>query len=167
MPTKKKRVQTRLIPKKDAFLAAFRACCNVTEAARRVGCDRSLHYSWLKDDPEYAKAFADSIAEAAGTLEDSAISWAVDGIFEPTQYRGAFVFEEVPVLNLDGSPVLDSQGKPLYKRGKQFGIYRRDPGLLKMLLSAWIPKYRESDTKDDNAEPPAFVVAIEPKNEAK
>ncbi len=167
MPTPK-RPQTRLLDKKPIMLAHFRACCSVTEAARRTGIDRSLHYSWLHEDADYAAQFAVSLDEARGTLTDSAVEWATVGLFEPTQFKGEFVWEQIPVLNPDGAPVLDANGARVYKRGKQFGIYRRDAGLLRTLMQAWIPEFKENAPDEAaDAEPPAFVVNVEPKKDAK
>ena len=52
-------------PKKDAFLAAYAQCGNVTTAAKAAGCARRTHYDWLKEDPDYPARFAQAREEAA------------------------------------------------------------------------------------------------------
>lgn len=64
---------------KAAFLAAFSKCASVTESAQRVKLDRSNHYQWIRDDPEYAKAFEATRTEAADALEDEASRRAFAG----------------------------------------------------------------------------------------
>lgn len=71
----------------DAFLAAYRATANVTEAAKAVNIDRRLHYRWLAS-AGYKKAFEEAQIEAAQILEDEAVRRAKDGTLEPVFYQG-------------------------------------------------------------------------------
>lgn len=66
-------------PKKRAFLAAFSRCGSRSRAAHRAKVDRRTHYNWLRDDPEYAKAFDQAMGEAADALEDAMTDFAFDG----------------------------------------------------------------------------------------
>lgn len=75
-------------PKKAAFLAAFAKCGNVSGAARAAKIDRTMHYDWLSDDPDYSKAFADAKAEACDWLEEEARTRAEKGWLEPVFYKG-------------------------------------------------------------------------------
>lgn len=156
---KAKRVQTRLINKKPAFLAAFVACASITRAAEAVGIDRGQHYEWLESDPEYAKAFAAAIPRAGDTLKDDAVEWARVGIFEPLVYQGRFQFaqREIEICTLaNGQEVTQQQvaaleaiGKTkvdvLFRRSKwedygpPLGIFRRSEGLMARLLKAFKP----------------------------
>jgi hypothetical protein len=144
-PSKAKRLQTRLIPKKAKFLKFFRATCNVARSAELAGIDKSLHYKWKREDPKYAADFDASIAEAAGNLEDSAVDWAMKGIFEPLVFQGQFQFEQIPVLDpvtgLQATAADPVTGKKvrLFTPGERLGTWRRSEGLLGKLMSAWIP----------------------------
>lgn len=74
--------------KKRAFLAALEANGgNRTGAAAAVGIERTLAYRWLKEDPEYAKAFEEALSHAADVLEDEVVRRAKAGILEPIYNR--------------------------------------------------------------------------------
>jgi hypothetical protein len=171
---KKPRPQPRKLRKKALFLKAFRACCNVTESARLVGCDRSLHYSWLKTDPKYAADFAACEPEASGVIEDAIATLALRGHWEPNQWQGRFQFEEIPVIDpatgLQAVAINPFTGKPewVFKRGAQLGTYRQDSGLLSKLASAHIERFRPAPPAaagQENADAPAFVVTCETRRE--
>lgn len=161
MPDKDK-VQTRLLNKKKPFLRAFIACASLTEAARAVKIDRSLHYQWLRDDPEYVKAFEAAKIEAAQTLEDDAVHWARRGIFEQYVFQGRpqfaqrdrvkcrlpddrevyadeFTSEQLAEMEIASKRTVteDDPERPL-------GAFRRSEGLLGKLLKAFMPdRYAE------------------------
>jgi hypothetical protein len=44
-------------PQKRALLVAYAECGLIGAAASAAGCDRTSHYVWLKNDPDYAEAF--------------------------------------------------------------------------------------------------------------
>lgn len=150
-------VQTRLIRKQGPFLKAFIACASLTEAARAVKMDRSLHYQWLRDDPEYAKAFEAAREQAAQTLEDHAIEWAHRGIFRQYVWQGRPMFaqrERVKWTLPDGREVYADEYtnqelaalEPQEKRtvieddpSKPLGEYVKSEGLMGRLLSAFMP----------------------------
>jgi hypothetical protein len=60
-------------------------------ACASVGVDRSTHYAWLKDDLDYAKAFAEALPIAAGLLEDEAFRRAYHGTLKPMNVGGKIV----------------------------------------------------------------------------
>lgn len=74
-------------PKKRALLAAYAECGNVSQAARIAECDRTMHYDWMRDDADYAVAFAHAEGEAGDALERKARELAIDGWNEPV-YQG-------------------------------------------------------------------------------
>lgn len=57
--------------------AMFEALCstlgNVTRAAKKVGLDRSTHYAWLKDDPNYV-AWIDEVSERQVDFYEEALN---------------------------------------------------------------------------------------------
>lgn len=75
-------------PKKRAFLTAFSHLGLVTRAARAAKVDRTNHFLWKRDDPEYAEAFAVAEELAAESLEDAAITRARDGMDRPVFHQG-------------------------------------------------------------------------------
>lgn len=74
--------------RKKAMLAAFAECGNVTQACKIADIGRTAHYEWLKDDPEYAKAFDDALEQATDRLEQEARRRAVEGTIKPVFYKG-------------------------------------------------------------------------------
>lgn len=76
-------------PKKRAFIAVYPAVGTISAAADAAGINRHTHYVWLKDDPEYAAAFADAEEKAADRLENEAIRRAVEGTVKPVFHQGA------------------------------------------------------------------------------
>jgi len=60
-------------------------------AARTACIDRGTPYAWLRNDPEYAKAFSDAEEEAVQNLEAEARRRAVEGVEKPVFYRGSVV----------------------------------------------------------------------------
>lgn len=102
-------------PKKEAFLVAYAACGNISQAAKLAKCHRSSHRDWLAD-PEYAARFAEAHEDACDSLETEARRRAVEGV-----------------------------DKPVYQGGKKVGTVREySDTLLIFLMKGAIPdKYRE------------------------
>lgn len=117
------------IPKRDAFLAAFKLTASITKAAAAAKCERGLHYRWL-DDAEYREAFEAAKEEAAQSLEDEAVRRAYEGVLEPLVYQGEFTYER------------DAKGRRKLK--KPLGIRKYSDALMMFLLKGFKPdKYRE------------------------
>ena len=64
-------------PKKLAFLAAFAACGQLGEAAKRASIDRTLVWYWRRDDPVFVEAFEQAKRMAAYTLRDELVRRAL------------------------------------------------------------------------------------------
>lgn len=151
-----------LVPKKRAVLKAFAATGSLTMAAAAVGIDRSNHYQWLKQDPEYKAAFDEAVIEASGFLEDTAIERATVGWDEPVIYQGELAEEPVrdaegrqvfvPEVDELGNPILLESGDPrLARLMKPLTVRKKSDALLQTLLKAWLPKkYRENVHVDGN-----------------
>ena len=75
-------------PKKRAFLAAYAHLGLVTRAARAAKIERTSHFLWKRDDPEYAAAFDVAQEIAAEALEDAAVTRARDGLDRPVFHKG-------------------------------------------------------------------------------
>ncbi len=71
-----------------AFLAAFRECGNITQAAEIVGINRAMHYEWMVKVPEYPALFEAAQQHAADRLEQEARRRAIQGVGEPVFYKG-------------------------------------------------------------------------------
>ena len=81
--------RTPTVIKARAFLAAYRATCNVTRSAKAAGIGPRRHYVWLEKYPKYKAAFARAQRVAAGMLKDKAVEGATEGWLEPVFFQGA------------------------------------------------------------------------------
>lgn len=77
--------------KKAAFLAAFAQFGTITHAAKAADIGRQTHYDWVRNDPEYAKAFDDAGDQAIDALEREARRRAIEGTEEPVFHNGKIV----------------------------------------------------------------------------
>lgn len=77
-------------PKRRAFLAAFCATGNISEAARLAKVNRLSHYEWMQD-AHYAEVFAQAQEIAGDYLEAVAWNRATNGWLEPVWYQGVQV----------------------------------------------------------------------------
>ncbi|QDU55780.1 hypothetical protein [Aeoliella mucimassa] len=85
------------------FLAAYRECGIVSEAAKIADVHVSTHYRWLSNDEDYAQQFQQAQAEAANVLEEEARRRAVEGV---RRYK----------FNRNGAPILHPEtGEPYYE----------------------------------------------------
>lgn len=85
---------------RERFLAAFAQSCNVADAARAAGVDRSTHYVWLRD-PDYRKRFLTARENAIDDLEIEAWRRAKAGsdrllMFLLSSYRRRFRQDAAP-----------------------------------------------------------------------
>lgn len=81
-------------PKKAAFLAAYARTGNISAATRAADIWRGSHHAWIKDDPEYAAAFAEAKEQAIEAMEAEALRRATVGIEEGVWYKGKRVGAE-------------------------------------------------------------------------
>ena len=81
-------VHTELNANQRAFLAAYRITASVSRSAAIADINKTTHYAWMREIPEYAAAFAETKLEAAEVLEDEAVRRAYEGTDEPQWYKG-------------------------------------------------------------------------------
>ncbi len=78
-------------PWAKAFLAALRQIPNVTWAAKEAGVDRSHAYAVARQDPAFAKAWAEAYDLGVAALEVEVLRRAKEGVRKPLVYRGEVV----------------------------------------------------------------------------
>lgn len=136
--------------KQAAFLAAFCETASITKAAAAARIDRTMHYRWLDEDPEYNAKFVRAKKAAAQSLKDEAVRRAHEGIQRQVIYHGRPCYEpvldnngepvKVPVLDEFGAPVFDDEGnekaRPIYE---PVMIREYSDTLLLALLKAALP----------------------------
>jgi hypothetical protein len=72
-------LSTKVDIKKKAMIEALTASLGiVTNACKAVGIDRTSHYNWMHDDPEY-KAAVESIADIALDFAESRLHKSIQG----------------------------------------------------------------------------------------
>lgn len=64
---------------------------NVTRASKAISSAHSTVYEWKADDPVFAAAWADAIAQYTKVLEAEADRRAKEGVEEPVFYQGQVV----------------------------------------------------------------------------
>jgi hypothetical protein len=165
-PSPRKRLQTRRINKKAAFLASYKITANLTASAEIVGMNRHQHYEWLRKDAAYAAAFAQADVEAIQSLYDSAVHWSMVGIYNPTVHQGRFSYpreEYIAVAAVAAVTALDwkEEGGPrdAVAEVKEVRAWRDVPGappigkyvrserLHEAILKAKIPAFRASNVE--------------------
>lgn len=121
----------RGVSKQDAFIGAFVACASITKAAAAVPIDRSLHYRWLVEDPEYFKRFEAARKQAGEALEDEAVRRAYEGYDEPVVYQGGLCYS---------ADQFDKKTRKLKRGAKPLTVRKYDSGLLHKLLDGFLPE---------------------------
>ncbi len=76
---------------RKVLLKEFRRTGRVDLACAAAGCDRTMHYDWLKSNPKYAAEFEVAREEVAGILEDEAFRRAYQGTMKPVSVAGKVV----------------------------------------------------------------------------
>jgi hypothetical protein len=163
LPRKPRRKKKSVIPKKKAFLAAFKICASLTQAAAAIGRDKSCHYDWLAKDAKYAASFEAAKLEAAQSLEDEAVYRSRVGVYEPNVYQGQFVYPREQYVVTPGVAAVeavdwkepggavaavDAVAEVLGWRdvpgAMPLGTWKKSDGLLMFLLRGFMPvKYRQ------------------------
>jgi len=130
-------------PKKRAsqrrFLAAMvQTGGNILRAAAAAGIDRSLHYIWVQEDPEYPKRFATAWEQGMDTLEAEAVRRAYEGVAEPVFHAGKRALDMM--VDENGEIKRNAAGKPIAVAA----FIRRysDPMLMFLLNGNRSNKYR-------------------------
>ena len=76
---------------REKVIKEFRRVGRVDLACAAAGVDRTTHYWWMKNDPEYRKSFEEAREEACGLLEDEAVRRAYQGTLRPQAMGGGKV----------------------------------------------------------------------------
>lgn len=92
--------------KKRAFLLAYAKIGIVRPAAVAANIDRSMHYAWLKRDPEYIAAFAAAEQEANDRTEEEIWRRAVQGVEK----------DDIRLVGVVEQEMVDDRGKPVKKK---------------------------------------------------
>jgi hypothetical protein len=77
--------------KQLAFLEAFVELVSVTRAAKKARIYRTIVYDWIRDDPDFKKAYESACEIATFKLEDEAVRRAYEGTLQPVYQGGVKV----------------------------------------------------------------------------
>jgi hypothetical protein len=129
---------TKKLGKQSVFLAALSICGQVKQAAILAEIDRGSHDYWMDHDPAYPALFADAKIQAIQDWQDEAVERATVGVFEPTTYRGAFVF---PVIGHEKDPETKKPdpNRPIFGK-TPYGMWKKSDRLLEFLLKGAKPE---------------------------
>lgn len=78
-PTLARVKQARTRMAQGAFLKAFQQIGTIKGAALAVGIDRSTHYDWMDNDPEYVEEFKHMDKIIVGDVEGKLLEVAISG----------------------------------------------------------------------------------------
>lgn len=148
-----------------AFLLAFRDTAVVRYSAEAAGVSRQAVDYWRKHDKPFARRYEEAETDAADRIRQEVIRRAVEGVEEPLVSGGQLVYEQVPMLNKDGSPVEDKYGRPKYQRGPRVTVRKYSDTLMAHLAQWRLPEAKReragaSVTVDTNADGSARVRAV-------
>lgn len=128
------------------FLEVLKSNANVREAAEAVGIDHSTVYRWKDKDKKFAELFDAANEFANWRLFGEAWKRALEGEVEVMVSMGRVVYEEIPVLDDDGEPVLDKRGNPQTRPGKPMTIRKKSDRLLEFMMKHRIPEFSDKQT---------------------
>jgi hypothetical protein len=130
------------------FLEAFTLNGNIMLSCKKANVDRGTVRQWEEHDTQFSVLYH----EAEKNFADFALAEfrkrAMEGYEKPVISMGRMVYEEIPLLNKDGTPQLDSKGKPIVKHGKPLMERVVSDTLLAMLIKRHFPEYRERQQVD-------------------
>lgn len=129
------------IRKQIRFLSAYRKTGNIKHSCEYAGISRQAFYDWKESDALFAKHLIDyAEPDADDSLEYAGYDRAVTGVPSYVVSQGKIVYEDIPVLDAHGDPVLDKYDNPTYKRGKPLIERKYSDSLLVTLLKARMPQ---------------------------
>lgn len=119
-------------PKQRALLAAYAECATINGAVAAAQCHRTLHYHWLRTDPDYVEAFAVAHEMAIAAHEDEASRRAMG--WDETHYT---------------------------KDGEAYTVRKYSDTMLIFRLKALRPDiYREVSRRDDRSDVSELLKAV-------
>lgn len=145
--------------KQATFLRALGKHGVVKVACKAAGVSRQTFKNWRDHDPDFAAQLPDAYDERNDTLEYAAYSQAVEGVPSYVVSQGKIVFEEIPILDANGEPKLDKDGRVIFRRGKPLIERKYAPSVLITLLKANLPeKYKDKQQLEHTGKDGAPIV---------
>ena len=135
----------------EKFLKSFSMTANIRAACMSAGIDRSTVYSWQEHDSSFSLRFNIAEQEANDVIRAEIFRRAVQGYEKPVVSMGRVVYEETPILDKSGKPVLNDKGKPVVTYGKPVTERVYSDALLSLLARARMPEFRDKQSVDLNA----------------
>lgn len=140
-PTEQEKQQAQ-----QAFLKSFAANGNVRAACMAAGIDRSTIYAWAETDEQFSMQYTLAKHDVDDAIRAEIFRRAMYGEEEIITGMGKPVYEQIPLMNADGTPRLDKNGKPMYRNGKMLTQKRKSDLLLMFHAKARMPEYRDRQT---------------------
>ena len=143
------------------FLKSFAANGNVRVACMAAGIDRSTVHGWTEHDEQFSMQYNLAKADVDDAIRAEIYKRAVLGEEEPVVSMGRAVYEEIPVLDKDGEPVMDAKGRPKIRRGKMLTHKRKSDILLMFHAKARMAEYRDKGPTIVNVLPKEYLFNAE------
>lgn len=131
-------------PQKRALLLAYSECLSIPQSAAHAHVDRSLHFHWLKSDPEYAVAFEEAKQMGAEALETEAVRRAKEGVQRTLFYKGEPIGTET--VYSDTLLIFLLKGAYPEKYRERFEVHQR------VLMDILVKIQRPTDLSDADLE---------------
>ena len=127
----------------ETFLKVFVNSGNVRAACLEAGIDRSTVRQWEEHDEQFSFLYNQAKEDVNDAIRGEIFRRAMFGEEEVVTSMGKPVYEQIPLLNPDGTPKLDKNGKPMYRNGKMITQKRKSDILLMFHAKARMLEYRE------------------------
>lgn len=123
---------------KRLFLERYKAIGTIVGAAAAMQCDRTLHWDWLKLDPQYKAEFEAASDPVIGMISDEVHSRSIAGWLEPVFSGG----KQATMFKLDehGEPVKGADGKFVAVPAV---VLRKSDACLLALAAARVPGFSQ------------------------
>ena len=116
------------------MLLAYAVTMQIDRAVQAAKIHRSLHYHWLKTNPDYKAAFAEAKLQAADALEAEAVRRAKDGTLRTIYHQGVGVGTELVYSDSLMAVLLKGAKPDVYK--ERFEHTGKDGGPLQVQTMA-------------------------------
>ena len=111
----------KVVKAKNAFLNALVEVGTIKDAAAKADISRQTHYRWLKEDQDYADAYAEAYRQAGDILEEEAWRRAVEGDTRVVYYKGEKI-DERRVRSDELLALLLKGRKPMYRETQKVEV---------------------------------------------
>lgn len=145
------------ITAQNTFLETFASTGNVRASCMKAGVDRSAVRQWEEHDTAFSVLYNQAKEDVNDAIRAEIFRRGMYGEEEIITSMGKPVYEQIPVLNPDGTPKLDKNNKPIMRQGKMLTQKRKSDVLLMFHAKSRMPEYRDKGMQIVNVLPKEYV----------